>query len=213
MVFYFVDLDGTIIDPKAGMVDSFRKALQETGYGDLASRDLDWIIGPPVISSFEALLGSSSQAKEALRRYRHHYAVGDGLFDFQIYPGVLEAVTDLRADGQVFICTMKPTAFAGRILERLGICDSLLGADLDGEIRQKDQILQRAVHDLVADPADCLVIGDRGTDMAAARRTGMRALGVTWGYGTPAELGDAGAHDLCHRSADLAQAARRALRA
>lgn len=213
MITYFVDLDGTIVDPKAGMVGSFRRALQELGYDDLASGDLDWIIGPPVIGSFETLLGSGGQAGEALRRYRHHYSVGNGLFDFSIYPGVLESIAGLRTEGQVIVCTMKPMALAEPILARLKLSVGLVGADLDGEIREKGQILRRAVQDLAVDPVDCLVIGDRGSDMAAARKTGMRGLGVAWGYGTPAELRDAGAHDVCHNPVDLAPTARRVMRA
>lgn len=212
MITYFVDLDGTIVDPKGGMVGSFRRALQELGYDDLASGDLNWIIGPPVIASFETLLGAGGQAGEALRRYRHHYSVGNGLFDFSVYPGVLDSIAGLRAAGQVFVCTMKPMVLAEPILARLQLSVGLFAADLDGEIREKGQILRRALQDLAVDPIDCLVIGDRGSDMAAARQTGMRGLGVAWGYGTSAELRDAGAHDVCHDPVDLARAARRVMR-
>jgi phosphoglycolate phosphatase len=197
MTVFFVDLDGTIIDPKAGMVGSFRQALQNIGCGDLAMRNLDWIIGPPVIGSFEKVLRNRRQAEEAMRLYRLYYTVSGQLFDFSVYPGVLAALAALSAEGQVFICTMKPEALAKPILEKLGLSFGLFGADLDGEIRRKEQLLQRAVDQLAVDPADCLVIGDRGADMAAARGTAMRALGVTWGYGSAIELVDAGAHTLC----------------
>jgi phosphoglycolate phosphatase-like HAD superfamily hydrolase len=36
----------------------------------------------------------------------------------------------------------------------------------------------------------------------------MAAVGVTWGYGTVAELETAGAAALCHAPADLASAVR-----
>jgi len=208
MITYLVDLDGTLIDPKAGMVGAFRKALRELGRDDLASGGLDWIIGPPVIGSFETLLGSRGEAGEALRRYRRHYSAGGALFDFSVYPGAIEAVAALRASGQVYVCTMKPESLAGPILASLDMPVGLFGADLDGAIREKGQVLRRAVDELAADPSLCLVIGDRGSDMAAALEAGMPGLGVTWGYGTPAELRASGARALCHSPADLAQAAR-----
>jgi phosphoglycolate phosphatase len=212
MITYFVDMDGTIVDPKPGMVSAFRRALREMGRYDLASGDLDWIIGPSVISSFTTLLRQGDQAREALRRYRSYYAPDGLLFDFSIYPGVLDSIADLRKEGQVFVCTMKPAVLAEQILGKLGLSVGLFGADIGGEISAKDQILGRAVRELTVNPIDCLVIGDRGSDMTAALKTGMRALGVTWGYGTAAELRDAGAHYLCRSPDDLSRAARAAIR-
>jgi phosphoglycolate phosphatase len=48
------------------------------------------------------------------------------------------------------------------------------------------------------------MIGDREFDVTAATRNGMRAIGVTWGYGSAGEL--AGAAVLCHSPRHLASA-------
>lgn len=204
---YFVDLDGTIIDPKSGMIGAFRLALREMGYDDLASADLDWIIGPPVITSFVALLRNRKEAEEALRIYRQHYTRDGLLLKFSVYPNILSAIAELQDTGQVFICTMKPTVLAESILAELGLSVGLFGADLHGKIDAKDKILDRAVSELAVNPAACLVIGDRGSDMTAAAKSGMLALGVTWGYGTATELCNAGAHALCHSPECLSQIA------
>lgn len=205
---YFVDLDGTIIDPKSGMIGAFRRTLQETGYHHMASVDLDWVIGPPVIESFARLLGEPQKAKEALRIYRKYYTLDGLLFDYSVYPDILEAIAELQAAGQVFICTMKPAVLAEAILAKLGLQVGLFGADMQGKIKEKDGILGRAVKQLAIDPATCLVIGDRGSDMIAARKTGMLALGVTWGYGSTVEIEKAGAHALCHSPSHLSKIAK-----
>ncbi len=206
MTAFFVDLDGTIIDPKAGMIGSFRRALCAVGENDLARGDLDWIIGPPIRSSFTSLLQDEEQAANALRRYREYYSVDGALFEFEVYPGIIDALLDLCRLGQVLICTMKPEPLAEPILERLDLNFALFAADLEGEIRSKDQILNRAVSQLGLDARDCMVIGDRGSDMAAARRTGMVGLGVTWGYGDLVELQRAGATGHCDQPIDLPRA-------
>jgi phosphoglycolate phosphatase len=205
---YFVDLDGTIIDPKSGMVGAFRRALREMGYDNLAAGDLDWVIGPPVITSLVTLLRKPKEAEEALRIYRKHYTPEALLLKFSVYPYILSAIAELQDMGRVFICTMKPTVLAESILAELGLTVGLFGADLDGKITSKDTILDRAVRELAVNPAACLVIGDRGSDMTAAGKTGMLALGVTWGYGTSAELCNAGAQALCHSPESLSQIAR-----
>jgi phosphoglycolate phosphatase len=49
----FLDLDGTLIDPKPGIVGSIAGALRRL---DLAvPEDLTWAIGPPLLESFAAL--------------------------------------------------------------------------------------------------------------------------------------------------------------
>jgi phosphoglycolate phosphatase len=204
---FFVDLDGTIIDPKSGMIGAFRKALRENGHHHLASADLDWVIGPPVISSFAKLLPEPEQAAVAFKYYRSYYRPDGLLFDFSLYPGMIAAVSDLHSMGQLFICTMKPAILAEPILAKLGISARLFGADLHGAIKSKAQLLDQAMNELAINPSESVVIGDRGSDMAAAISTGMLALGVTWGYGNADELSDAGAHALCHSPADLARTA------
>jgi phosphoglycolate phosphatase len=47
------------------------------------------------------------------------------------------------------------------------------------------------------------MIGDREFDVTAAARNGIRAIGVTWGYGSREELQTAGAAVLCDAPADL----------
>ncbi len=50
------------------------------------------------------------------------------------------------------------------------------------------------------------MIGDREFDVTAAARNGMRAVGVTWGYGSAEELTAAGAAALCDSPDGLAEA-------
>nr|QQZ51021.1 hypothetical protein JKL49_07450 [Phenylobacterium glaciei] len=52
------------------------------------------------------------------------------------------------------------------------------------------------------------MVGDRSYDMIAARKNGLAALGALWGYGSEAELSEAGAHALCAAPSDLAASCR-----
>ena len=47
------------------------------------------------------------------------------------------------------------------------------------------------------------MVGDRSHDIAGGRKYGMATLGVLYGYGTMAELLEAGADDLCQSPTDL----------
>ena len=48
------------------------------------------------------------------------------------------------------------------------------------------------------------MIGDREFDVLAAARNGIPTVGVTWGYGSRAELQTAGAAVLCDAPVNLA---------
>ena len=46
---------------------------------------------------------------------------------------------------------------------------------------------------MISDFDSIFMIGDRHHDIEAGRSAGVRTVGVTWGFGSRDELGDAGA--------------------
>jgi len=52
-----VDLDGTLVDPKPGLIGSIQYALGKLGVPVPPANDLLWMIGPPFRVSFPKLLG------------------------------------------------------------------------------------------------------------------------------------------------------------
>ena len=54
-------------------------------------------------------------------------------------------------------------------------------------------MLDAALFEAGALPEHAVMIGDTAYDMVMAVNGGVRALGVDWGYHTPAELTEAGA--------------------
>jgi phosphoglycolate phosphatase-like HAD superfamily hydrolase len=57
------------------------------------------------------------------------------------------------------------------------------------------------------------MIGDRRHDVVGARNNGMTAIGVLYGYGSEAELVDAGAHQICPSPQQVPESIRQAARA
>ncbi|COE79832.1 phosphatase [Streptococcus pneumoniae] len=49
---YLFDLDGTLTDPKEGIVNSVLYALKKVGIEELHISELDSFIGPPIQQSF-----------------------------------------------------------------------------------------------------------------------------------------------------------------
>jgi phosphoglycolate phosphatase len=117
----FFDLDGTLSDPKAGITGSIQYALEKLAIEVPAADDLTWCIGPPLLQSLESLLGDRHLAEQALVLYRERFSK-TGLFENDLYPGMLDVLSDLAAAGyRLFIATSKPTVYAKRIVDHFAI--------------------------------------------------------------------------------------------
>jgi phosphoglycolate phosphatase len=101
----------------------------------------------------------------------------------------------------------KPHAYARPILERFDLARrfaGIVGPELDGTNDHKGDLIAHIVAREGVVPERAVMIGDRAVDVAAAKRNGIPAVGVTWGYGTAGELLEAGASGLCPAPAGLA---------
>jgi phosphoglycolate phosphatase len=203
------DLDGTLVDPRPGLIGSVQYALEKLGHPVPPAEELVWLIGPPFRVSFPKLLGSADRVEEAIAHYRERYFDG-GMYDAIVYGGVPEALAALRAAGhRLIVATSKPHHYARPIVAHFGLAahfHAVHGPELDGTNDHKAGLIAHIIRQEGVDPAIALMIGDREFDVTAAARNGLSAIGVTWGYGSPEELTTAGAAVLCRSPAGLAEA-------
>jgi phosphoglycolate phosphatase len=201
-----VDLDGTLIDPKPGILGSIQFALERLGAPVPPIDDLAWAIGPALRTTFSRLLGDASLTEEAVRLYRENYRNG-AMYDAIVYAGAPEALDALSATGcRLILATAKPHLFARPIMEHFGLARhfaAMYGPELDGTNDSKADLVARIIEIERVRPQHAVMVGDREHDVIAAARNGMRTVGVTWGYGSVQELTAAGAAALCPAPSDL----------
>lgn len=201
----FLDLDGTLIDPKPGITGAVAYALRELGMNVPEPDDLAWVIGPALIDSFKKL--GVADPEQALALYRARYT-DTGLFEAQVYDGIPEALAKLRDTGcELILMTAKPHAYAGRITQRFGLSKYLareFGPELDGTRNDKCELLAHALSLTGIEASHSVMVGDRIYDIEAAQSVGMRSVGVTWGYGSAEET--AQADRQCDDPSDLPEA-------
>ncbi len=201
----FLDLDGTLTDPKPGITKSFIYALGKLGLPTPAPDDLEWVIGPALLDSFAQLQVDDPQA--AVDLYRERYT-RDGLFENRVYDGIPDLLSSLRDAGYTMcLATAKPHAYARKITAHFGLAEYLtheFGPELDGTRNNKGDLLAYALDLTGYDAEHSIMIGDRHHDIDAAQAVGMKSIGVTWGYGSLDELSAADA--ICQSPAALAPA-------
>ena len=196
----FFDLDGTLTDPKLGITSSIQYALQRLDLPVPSQDELTWCIGPPLRSSFVTMLGGEARADLAVSLYRERF--GDiGLYENKVYPDIEHILAALKqSHGRLFVATSKASVFAERIIDHFRLRDyfeRVFGAELDGTRADKADLLAYALKNAAVNPKRALMIGDRSHDIIGAKKNGMAAVGVLYGYGSEHELIEAGASHIC----------------
>ncbi|PTW61515.1 phosphoglycolate phosphatase [Breoghania corrubedonensis] len=188
------DLDGTLTDPFPGITRSFQYALECMGLETIPEADdLRWCIGPPLGESFAVLLGGDDpdRVREAVGHYRNRYGEV-GLFENQVIDGIPEVLAALRDLGHtLYVATSKLREPAVRIVEHFGLAEyfkGIYGAADDGSLSTKGDLIAHLLEREGVDAKAGIMIGDRKHDLAGARVNNVAAIGVTYGYGSRAEL-------------------------
>ncbi len=205
----FFDLDGTLTDPGIGITNSVMYALERFGIHVSDRTALYPFIGPPLFDSFREFYGFTPEdSRAAVKAYREYF--GDrGLFENELYPGIPALLESLRAAGfHLAVATSKPEHFTARILEHFDLAkyfDFAAGASVEEGVRtHKWEVIEYAIANCgIADRSGILMVGDRKHDVLGAEKCGLPCLGVLYGYGSRAELEQAGALAVAETVGDV----------
>jgi len=200
----FFDLDGTLTDPKLGITRCITHAIESLDIDAPNEDDLTWCIGPPLLGSFEQLVGKKL-APVALSVYRERFA-DVGWAENIPYDGIHTALEELRnRDYELFVATSKPHIFAKKILHHFQLDQyfgHVYGSELSGVRSDKADLLEFAISDVGISTTSSMV-GDRKYDMIGALANKITPVGVSYGYGTVQELEKAGASTILHTPVEL----------
>ncbi|MET1410841.1 HAD family hydrolase [Roseibium sp. HPY-6] len=187
------DLDGTLTDPFDGITRSIQYALDKMAAPVPDAKELHWCIGPPLWDSFEVLLNTSHRPEldRAVAHYRERYTV-TGLFENTLINGIPQTLVSLRDAGlDLHVCTSKPHAYAGKIVEHFELTHhfgKVYGSELSGERSAKAELIAHILEEEGLKTSETVMIGDRKHDLIGANANHVAAIGVLWGYGSREEL-------------------------
>tara|TARA_B100001142_G_scaffold257087_1_gene258623 strand:- start:475 stop:1125 length:651 start_codon:yes stop_codon:yes gene_type:complete len=187
----FLDLDGTLTDPKIGITKSIRYSMAKIGSPLPKGYDLDWTIGPSLWYSFKELGLEANDTDKAINYYRERYT-DIGLFENYVYEGISEALQMLKENNIIMhLMTSKPHIYARKITAHFNLSKFLtheFGSELDGKNTNKADLIREALHYLKLPPHEAIMVGDRKFDIIGAKENSIRTIAVLWGYGSEYEL-------------------------
>jgi phosphoglycolate phosphatase len=184
------DLDGTISDPKNGIVKSLNYSLSAHGFATQDESELCIFIGPPLDSAFKTITKSDDPdlISSLVSKYRERYS-DVGFSENVLYDGIPQVLEQLSSIPHIKlgVCTSKRADFAERILELFGLrhfFGFVNGGDVGIEKwQQLSSLLEQGDIN-----KNSVMIGDRYVDITAAQKNNLQSAGVLWGYGSHSEL-------------------------
>lgn len=186
------DLDGTLTDPREGITRSVQHALAKLGIEEPDLQALEHFIGPPLLQCFMHSYGfDEATAWQAVSHYRERFREV-GLYENLLFDGVGKLLQLLQNQQRtLYIATSKPTVFAEQIAQHFGFAKHfkvIYGSELDGTRTDKVELIAHLLQQEQLPAERTLMIGDRKHDLIGAKRNGLNAAAVGYGFGSFAEL-------------------------
>ena len=203
------DCDGTLVDSQANICRAMEAAFAGAALAPPPRAAIRRIVGLSLVEAVAALLpdgeaamhhGVAADYKRAFQQLRANGTLDDEPL-FENIPEVLATLAD--RGWMLGVATGKSDRGLAHVLADHGIARhfaTLQTADRHPS-KPDPAMLCAAIAEVGA--TRTVMIGDTSFDMAMARAAGVRAIGVTWGYHSAAELFASGADVVAEEVAAL----------
>lgn len=204
----FMDLDGTITNPKIGITKSIQYSLDSFGIKEDNLDNLTRHIGPPLIDTFRAYYGfDENKTKLAVMKFKERFE-DIGWCENEVYEGMEDMLKTFQLAGKTLIvATSKPEYMAKKILDHFNLSQyftDICGSERDGSRSKKHEVIQYAIDkNAIKNKEDIIMVGDRSYDILGAKRVGIQSIGVLYGFGCLTEFEDANADFIVQTVSEL----------
>lgn len=201
------DLDGTIIEPEEGIVNSVLYALNKLGIDEKNKVKLRSFIGPPLIDSFaERYELTTTEASQAVNFYREFF-VAKGIYQNTLYDNMHNLLQALANEGFcLFVATSKPTVFAKKIIDHYQLdhfFKDVVGSNLDNTRKNKAEIIEFILNKFELNSNETLMVGDTKFDIIGGKHNSIKTVGVSYGHGPMEDLEESGADYIVNSCLEL----------
>ena len=204
------DLDGTLIDSAASIVEGITACWQACGFPELDPSQARRVIGLPWDQSLQVLLpGSGERELGMIRAYYDDVMAGRRATPPRhepVFPGACEALSALADAGVLLaIVTSRGNHRVHDILSSCGIAGHFLTVKTvdHGPGKPNPFLLLQAMAEAGVTAEQTVMVGDTTYDIFMARNARTAAVGVNWGVHQPQELEAAGADRVVARFEEI----------
>lgn len=195
------DLDGTLLDTLDDLMDGVNHALSEFGYPQRTREEIRRFVGNGAAKLIQLAVpeGEPWEAVYAAFQtfYRSHCRIKTAP-----YPGILDAVMQIRSQYPVAIVSNKPDAATKSLCADFFPGVFAMGQSGDYPRKPAPDMVWRAMQAIGVDR--CIYVGDSEVDIETAKNANVPCLSVRWGFRDETELIQAGGTTFCTKTEQLA---------
>jgi phosphoglycolate phosphatase len=183
-----LDLDGTLIDSRPGILDSFAVAVNAVFPG-MEFDPATVVLGPPIRQMFQVSFPEAGEMERErlFRVFREHYD-REGSLKTQLYDGAREVLDRCKERGiDLHIATNKPLHISTAILAHFKINHyfrCILAADsTQPPFPGKTEMIRHLLRENGLDAITTFYVGDSVEDAVAAYECRVGFIRAAYGYG------------------------------
>lgn len=203
------DLDGTLLDTLEDIGNTMNQVLVQNGYAIHAIDEYRYFVG----HGFERIVKRALPKEATPDSIRAALTAFKSLYDqnwstnTRPYTGIPELLDHLSQLGLgMAVLSNKMHDFTKKCVAELLAgwrFEPVIGFDNRFPKKPDPTAVRYILKKMDLNAEDVLFIGDSGTDMQTARRAGIKAVGVTWGFRSEDELISNGCQVLIKQPMDL----------
>lgn len=185
------DLDGTLLDTHADLIDSLNHTIASIGLAPVSYDDLTHLVGHGAKVMIERackLHGhplTEDESGPLLQRFIAHYS-STMPGHTKPYPGLIAAMDTLKANGfTLAVCTNKLESLARTLIDALGLTHyfaAITGGDTFPVRKPDARHLLGTIEKAGGTPERSIMVGDSFNDIAVAKNAAVASIGVPFGY-------------------------------
>lgn len=201
------DLDGTLLDTIEDLANACNYSLKALGYNTYEVEKYKSFVGNGRHKLIERILPEGDKDRDvfskALALFDKYYE--EHMVDMtKPYKGIIELLDDLVEKGiKLAVVSNKPHKFTIRVVKKyFGDRFNIVYGQREGyPVKPDPRTVFEVIDNLGVTLENCVYVGDSDVDIKTAKNSGVKSIGVAWGFRGQGELEEAGA-DFIVRSVD-----------
>ena len=205
------DLDGTLLDTLDDLADAVNWALKQEQLPRRTREEVRAFVGNGIRNLIERAVPAGTEAAQTDRvfaGFKARYA-GHCADKTRPYPGILELLARLRAEGIRTAVVSNKADFSVQTLCRdyfPGLVDCAVGERAGIPKKPAPDSVQEVLRALKISREQAVYVGDSEVDVVTARNAGMDGILVLWGFRDRQTLERAGAKTFAATAEELCAA-------
>lgn len=202
------DLDGTLINTLEDLKDSTNFALRNYGYSERSIEEIKCFVGNGVEKLIERVIPNglyNENFNECLKIFKENYK--ENMFNkTEPYNGILEILNILKKEKYKIAVVSNKFDLAVKEL-----CEKYFGDLIDTAIGGLENIpkkpapdgVYKAIKELNSKIGNSIYVGDSEVDCQTAKNSGLKCIGVSWGFRSKDVLRTEGADYIIDNPCDI----------